>query len=62
MGKPTFEVIQGEIVMQKNDILYILKNLDSWAKEEKATGLPLSLSLLNGKVRKEPLGCTLIIG
>ena len=62
MAKPPFEVLQGEVGNVKNDILYNLKNLDSWAKDEKATGIPLNMSVLNGKVRKTPYGCCLIIG
>ena len=62
MGKPDMEVFMGETVFGKTDILHVLKHLDSWAKDEKDTSLPLTMFAMSAKVRKEPYGSVLIIG
>ncbi|KAF8864936.1 aldehyde dehydrogenase [Acephala macrosclerotiorum] len=62
LGKPSFETYISEIDWCKNDIMFVTKNLAKWMKDEKAPDIPLANSLLNPKIRKEPLGTVLIIG
>ncbi|KAF4636342.1 hypothetical protein G7Y89_g1733 [Cudoniella acicularis] len=62
LGKPEFETHLSEIDWCKNDIMFITKNLAKWMKDEKAPDIPLTNSLLNPRIRKEPLGTILVIG
>ena len=62
LGKSEFESYVGEIEWCKNDILFMCANLKKWAKDEKPADIPFLHSILNAKIRKEPLGCVLIIG
>src|SRR4051794_17290029 len=62
LGKPKFEVYTGEVDWVKNDIVYVTKNLEKWMKDEPVKDIPLAFSLLNAKVRKEPIGTVLVIG
>ena len=45
-----------------NDIVFVSKNLAKWAKDEAAPDINLMNKLLSPRIRKEPLGCVLIIG
>ncbi len=45
-----------------NDIVFVSNNLEKWVKEESAPDIPLMNKALSPKIRKEPLGCVLIIG
>lgn len=38
------------------------KNLEKWAKDEKAPDVDLAYSLMKPTIRKDPLGCVLVIG
>lgn len=62
LGKPVFETFISEIDWCKNDIMFVTKNLEKWMKDESAPDIPLSNSLLNPRIRKEPLGTILVIG
>jgi beta-apo-4'-carotenal oxygenase len=62
LGKPSFETYLSEIDWCKNDIMFVTKNLGKWVKDEKAPDIPLTNSLLNPHIRKEPLGTVLVIG
>lgn len=62
LGKPTFETFVAEVDWCKNDIIFVTKNLKKWMKDESAPDIPLTNSLLNPKIRKEPLGNVLVIG
>lgn len=45
-----------------NTCIYCCDNLDKWAKDESAADIPLANKLIFPKIRKDPLGCVLIIG
>lgn len=45
-----------------NDIVFVTKNLEKWAKDEKAKDIPLTNALMSPRIRKDPLGCVLVIG
>jgi beta-apo-4'-carotenal oxygenase len=62
LGKPVFESYLAEIDWCKNDIIFVTKNLKKWMKDEKAPDIPLTNSLLNPRITKEPLGNVLVIG
>jgi beta-apo-4'-carotenal oxygenase len=62
LGKSTFEAYSAEIDWCLNDIAFVCKNLARWAKDEKAVDIPITLAPLNPKIRKDPLGCVLVIG
>ena len=62
LGKSFFEAYLTEIDWCKNDILFVCSNLREWAKDEKAPDVPLANKLMSPKIRKDPLGCVLIIG
>jgi beta-apo-4'-carotenal oxygenase len=62
LGKPTYETYISEIDWLKNDIVFVTKNLAKWMKDESPPDIPLTNSLLNPRIRKEPLGTVLIIG
>lgn len=62
IGKSTFETYLTEIDWIKNDIVFVCKNLEKWMKDESPPDIPFTNSLMNPKIRKEPLGTVLIIG
>ncbi|OAL63160.1 aldehyde dehydrogenase [Trichophyton rubrum] len=62
LNRPEYEAYVGEIVSTLNDIIFITKNLPKWAKDEKAADIDLTFSLMKPTIRKDPLGCVLIIG
>lgn len=62
LGKPAFETALSEIDWCKNDIVFVTKNLAKWMKDEAAPDIPLSNSLLNPRIKKDPLGTILVIG
>ena len=62
LGKPTYETYISEIDWCKNDIVFVTKNLEKWAKDESAPDMALVNSLLKPTIRKEPLGVVLVIG
>ena len=62
LGKGIFEAIVSEIDWVTNDIVFVGKNLKKWAKDEKPADIPFSNSLMKPRIRKDPLGCVLVIG
>ena len=52
----------SEILLVENDVVFATKNLPKWAKDEKATDVDFTYSLMKPIIRKDPLGCVLIIG
>lgn len=62
LGKPMFETYLSEVDWCKNDIIFMCDNLAKWMKDEKAPDIPLTNSLLNPRIKKEPLGTVLVIG
>jgi hypothetical protein len=62
LGKPRFEAGVAESGWLLNDIVYTTRNLHKWAKDEKAPEIDLTFKFMNPKIRKDPLGCVLVIG
>ncbi len=62
LGKPAYETYLLEIDWVKNDIIFVIRNLEKWMTDEKAPDIPLTNRPLNPKIRKEPLGTVLVIG
>ena len=62
LGKGHFEANLMELDFCTNSIIYCANNIDKWAKDERAPDIPLANKLLFPKIRKDPLGCVLIIG
>jgi beta-apo-4'-carotenal oxygenase len=62
LKKSTFETQITEIEWVKNDIVFVTKNLEKWAKDEAAPDMSLTNKLMSPIIRKEPLGTVLVIG
>ena len=62
LGKPAFETYAAELNWVKNDIVFICKNLENWAKEEVAPDIPWTNKLTRPRIRKDPLGAVLVLG
>lgn len=62
MNKPRFETEFAEIDWLLNDIVFTTRNLHEWARDEKAPDIDLQFKLMGPKIRKDPLGCVLVIG
>lgn len=62
LGKPQYETYLTEIGWCLNDIIYVCKNLEKWAKEEKPTGIDFIHLATRPRIRKEPLGAVLVLG
>lgn len=64
LRKSRYEAIFTEIDWVTNNIMFMLKHLDSWAKEERLSGpaVPIHFKPNKPRIRKEPLGTALIIG
>ena len=62
LGKGYYEAMLSEISWVTNDLIFVSKNLESWAKDEKAPDIDFINSLMSPKIRKDPLGCVLVIG
>lgn len=62
LGKPRFETEVAESGWLQNDLVFVTRNLHKWAKDEKAEDIDLSFKFMNPKIRKDPLGCVLVIG
>ena len=62
LGKGHFEANLMELDFCTQTIIYCCNNLEKWAKDETAKDIPFANKLLFPKIRKEPLGCVLIIG
>jgi len=64
LHKSEYESVLSEVDWIKNDCLFAIAHLETWAKDEKlgAPTVPASFSLMKFRIRKEPLGTALIIG
>jgi len=62
LGKGFFEAMIAEITWVQNDIVFMTKNLEEWAKDEKAKDISWSNKFMSPKIRKDPLGVVLVIG
>ncbi|KAI9892773.1 MAG: hypothetical protein M1814_001193 [Vezdaea aestivalis] len=62
LNKPRFEALCGEIEWCRNDCVFAQNNLRKWAQDESAPDIPLTSKPLAPKIRKDPLGCVLVIG
>ncbi|EDN10602.1 conserved hypothetical protein [Histoplasma mississippiense (nom. inval.)] len=62
LGKPKYEAYVSEINIVENDIVFIQKNVAKWAKDEKAQNINMPFTLMKPRIRKDPLGCILVIG
>ncbi|TKA71161.1 hypothetical protein B0A49_05190 [Cryomyces minteri] len=62
LGKSSFETYLTEVGWCENDIIFMCNNLEKWVKDEAAPDIPLLNKALSPRIRKEPLGCVLIIG
>jgi beta-apo-4'-carotenal oxygenase len=62
LNKPRFETNLAESQWLLNDIVFTTRNLHQWVKDEKATDIDLAIKFMNPKIRKDPLGCVLVIG
>lgn len=62
LNKPPFETEITESGWLLNDIVFTTRNLHKWVKDEKAPDIDLAFKFMNPKIRKDPLGCVLVIG
>ena len=62
LGKGAFEASLTEVDWVTNDIVFVCKNLAKWMKDEKPADIPFVNSFMSPRVRKDPLGCVLVIG
>ncbi|EXA29734.1 aldehyde dehydrogenase (NAD(P)+) [Fusarium oxysporum f. sp. pisi HDV247] len=63
LRKSEHEALLSEIDWVTNDCLYMIKNLEKFAKDEPIPGVPTAASLMmKPRIRKEPLGMVLVIG
>ena len=62
LGRPVFETYVAEIDWCKNDIIFASDNLATWAQDESAPDMAFTNKLLSPRIRKDPLGCVLIVG
>jgi beta-apo-4'-carotenal oxygenase len=62
LGKPSYETFMGEVMWCLNDIIFVCNHLEKWMADEKAPDIDLRNTVVNPKIRKEPLGTVLIIG
>ncbi len=64
LHRSDFESLLTEVDWLKKDCLFMIDNLDRYAKDEKLRSpeVPVTYSFMNFRLRKEPLGTVLIIG
>jgi len=62
LGKGYYEAMLSEIKWVENDIIFMCNNLEKWAKDEKPADIDFVNSLMSPRIRKDPLGCVLVIG
>ncbi|KAJ6135383.1 Beta-apo-4'-carotenal oxygenase [Penicillium capsulatum] len=62
LNKPRFESEVAESGWLLNDVVFATRNLHKWVKDEKAPDIDLTFKFMNPKIRKDPLGCVLVIG
>jgi beta-apo-4'-carotenal oxygenase len=62
LNRPRFETEIAESSWLLNDIVFTTRNLHKWVKDEKARDIDLHFKIMRPKIRKDPLGCVLVIG
>jgi beta-apo-4'-carotenal oxygenase len=62
LSRPTHEANFTETAWIQSDLLFTLKNLDKWLKDEPAPDIPLTFKALRPRIRKDPMGAVLIVG
>ncbi|TEA14027.1 Beta-apo-4'-carotenal oxygenase [Colletotrichum sidae] len=62
LRKCKHESLLSEVEWAANDCLYMIKNLEKFAKDESCEDVPLTYAALKPRIRKEPLGMALVIG
>jgi hypothetical protein len=62
LGKGYYEAMLTEIKWVENDIIFMCNNLEKWAQDEKPADIDFVNSLMSPRIRKDPLGCVLVIG
>lgn len=62
LNKGAAEAFMSEVSWVQNDILFMIKNLPRFMKEESAEDTALMNMAVRPKIRKDPLGAVLIIG
>jgi beta-apo-4'-carotenal oxygenase len=64
LRKSSFEALLSEIDWLKKDCMFMLDNLEKYAKDEKlgSPDVPTAYSFMKFRIKKEPLGTVLIIG
>ncbi|KAK8190342.1 Aldehyde/histidinol dehydrogenase [Phyllosticta capitalensis] len=62
LGKAHFETYLAELNWVLGDILFQLKGIPKWSKDESAPDIPLINKGVFPKIRKDPLGAVLVIG
>ncbi len=64
LHKSAYETVLTELDFVKNDCMFMLNNLDRFARDEPmgTPQVPLAFALARFRTRKEPLGAVLIIG
>lgn len=62
LNKGFFDAMVSEIDWIKNDIIFVTSNLEKWTKDEKPADVSFTNSMVNPRIRKDPLGMVLIIG
>lgn len=62
LHKPHYESMLTETEWIKSECLFMIKHLKEFAKDEKLKHVPLTFSVMNCRVRKEPMGAVLILG
>ncbi|KAB5554853.1 Aldehyde/histidinol dehydrogenase [Coniochaeta sp. 2T2.1] len=62
LHKSAFESILTEIEWVKGECLYLIKHLKEYVKDEKlGKHVPLTMSMMGARIRKEPVGAVLIL-
>lgn len=62
LGKGYFEGMLSEITWVQNDIVFMTKNLEKWAQDEKPDDISFTNKIVSPRIRKDPLGSVLVIG
>lgn len=64
LRKSAYESTLTEVEWLKNDCMFMITHLKTFAKDEKlgAPTVPITHSMMNLRIRKEPMGAVLIIG
>jgi len=62
LGKPEFESYLAEVQWLMNDIVFTSRHLEKWVKDEKAPDISFPWTSTSPRIRKDPLGCVLVIG